>query len=164
MPDGEADEDPVARVAARVAVLQGEIEQRNEELNHLQIYLAVHQKLFGKSAKSHEIDKAGPAPVFPKKTASTSKRLPRMFPPGMGQPDFILFVRALILEHGRPMDKREIREGFKRKGRYIGGKPELELKNLGKKLARAEKAIIRISGAGYWPTDVPCPEVSYTPP
>ena len=164
MPDGEAGNDPVARATARAAVLRAEIEQRNEELKRLEIYLAVHHDLFDPPGKVDQISRAETAPIFPNKTVRPRKRAPRMFPPGISQAQFTPFVRDMILEHGRPMFKAEIRDGFKRMSRHIGGNPEFELKNLYRKLARAKKDIKHISGAGYWPIDVPCPEVGYVPP
>lgn len=149
----------VARAIEREAELQ-------KELDELKVFLSVYRKLRSQSGDY--------VPVMPNQSESTltdgsqsattdladSEPLPA--PKGMRQPEFVSFVRAMLLEHGRPMQQHEIMKGFRRKGRYVGGKNESE--NLKSKLWRAKNHIVSIGGSGYWPIDVACPAVSYTPP
>lgn len=82
-------------------------------------------------------------------------------PKGMRQPEFVGFVRTLLLENGAPMSAPDIIKRFRDKGRHVGGADESS--NLKTKLWRAKEQITIVPGAGYWPIDVPCEAVSYNP-
>jgi len=159
----DTNDEMVARVIAREAVLRAEIKQRTEELNRLQIYLSVHQELSGVSVKGDEPGKVETPPIFLNNSVDDFRPVLKDVPRGISQADFVPFARALILEHGRPMEKKGMLDGFKRRGCHVEVKEESKLRNLGKKLMRAKKEIIHISGSGYWSIDIPCPEVIYTP-
>jgi hypothetical protein len=82
-------------------------------------------------------------------------------PIGMSQEEFNSFIREILLEAGRPLDQPAILDRVHAKGRHVGGKDELS--NTKTKLWRAKDVITKIPGAGFWPADVPCPAVNYTP-
>lgn len=81
---------------------------------------------------------------------------------GMPQREFTDLARELLLARGRPMQSHPLLAAFHEIGRRVGGKDEL--RNLTTKLWRAQDEITKVPGAGYWPRDVPCPAVRYTPP
>jgi hypothetical protein len=82
---------------------------------------------------------------------------------GMSQIDFTKFVREILIERGRPLESEAIFDEIHTRGRKIGGEQEWE--NFKTKLWRAKKKedLALIPGAGYWPNDIPCPAVGYTP-
>jgi hypothetical protein len=82
-------------------------------------------------------------------------------PRGIGQEDFNSLAQEIILKAGKPMTHAPILEIIHRMGRRIGGKDEAA--NLKTKLWRAKEAgaLVLISGAGYWPTDIDCASVGY---
>ena len=126
MPDGKMNNELVALAIARMAELRAGIEQRNKELERFETYLAVHQELCDALAGVDQLSKAETALAFSKKGERPSKAASRTSLSGIRQVDFVPFVRDMILEYGRPMNKKQIYDGFKRKGRCIGGRPEFE--------------------------------------
>ncbi len=158
MAGGDTSDDLVTRAIARETELR-------RELDDLRVFLAVYRKLSGTSDDGHL-----PVSPEPKETvaATPSERSgffvsePAPPPQGMRQAEFVPFVRAMLLENGSPMQYHQILKGFHKKGRHVGGKNEAE--NLKSKVWRAKDQIINIGGSGFWPIDVPCPEVSYMPP
>lgn len=148
-------DDIVTRALAREAELQ-------RELTELRVFLSVYRKLVGVDEPSGVRGKPVTAIAASEDRGAALMEDAPPPPQGMRQTEFVPFVRAILLEHGRPMQQHEIRVEFKKKGRYVGGANENE--NLKSKLWRAREAIINIGGSGFWPIDVPCPAVSYVPP
>ncbi len=167
-------DDVIARAVAREAELQ-------KELTDLKVFLSVYRRLtdqkfgpvtphdhqnrdpenvhvFGGESGSPVLsgDAVGPVAILPNSS-------PRAEPPpkGMRQPEFVAFVRNLLIEQGRPMQAHEILSRFRDKGRHVGGSDETS--NLKTKLWRAKTEIIAIPGSGYWPVEIPCDAVSYHP-
>ena len=158
LPDREMADEIIARAVAREAELRAELEQ-------IQVFLSVYRKLAATQFQDTSTSPVGAGVT--ERTATegdlistgTDINIP---PQGMRQVEFVPFVRAMILERGRPMQPREILAAFKKKGRHVGGTNEFE--NLKSKLWRARHTIVNIGGSGWWPSDVPCPQVSYVPP
>jgi len=159
MSDFAKADDVVSRAIEREAALR-------KELDELRVFLSVYHKLRGQSGDYVPIlaNTADTDPTVGAQSAPDSFVYAEPPPPpkGMRQPEFVAFVRAMMLEHGRPMQQHEIMKGFKKRGRHVGGNNELS--NLKAKLWRAKEHIVSIAGSGYWPIDVACPAVSYTPP
>ena len=116
MPDGEMNNELVALAIAKMSELQAGIEQRSRELERFETYLAVHQELCDALAGVDQVSKADMIVGSAKDGGKILKATCRASPRGMNRADFMLFVRVLILKHGRPMNKEEIRDSFKRKG------------------------------------------------
>ena len=137
-----------------------------KELDELRVFLSVYRKLRGQNGDYVPTppNTADANPTDGSQSASSNFVYAEPPPPpkGMRQPEFVAFVRAMLLEHGHPMQQHEIMKGFKKKGRHVGGHNETD--NLKAKLWRAKESIVSIAGSGYWPIDVACPDVSYTPP
>ena len=57
--------------------------------------------------------------------------------------------------------RRDLLNLFRESGNAIGGTDEIQ--NLGTKLWYARATLTNIRGEGYWPADVPCAAVGYTP-
>jgi hypothetical protein len=153
----ERTDDVVARALAREAELQ-------KELAELRVFLSVYRKLNGqvpeKIAAPDSVVSNLPELGQPDRVGLFHPEIPPP-PKGIRQVEFTPFVRSIILEYGRPMQQHEILKAFQNKGRHVGGANQLD--NLKAKLWRARDQIINIGGSGFWPVDVECPEVSYSP-
>jgi hypothetical protein len=82
---------------------------------------------------------------------------------GISQPDYVILVRDILRESGRPLQPPEILDEIHKKGRHVGGTKEWD--NHKTKLWRAKNNhdVILIPGAGYWLPEVACPSVQYNP-
>jgi hypothetical protein len=132
-----------------------------EEIKQIDLFVSLYRKFSGEAGNEAVVaNESAAIPMPPAKAAAASSR--RVSRQGMPQHEFEPFVRALLLENGRPMQPSEILQGFASRGRVIGGVDEIG--NLKTKLWRARNKIANIPGAGYWPADVRCDAVSYEPP
>lgn len=159
------DSEIVAHVIAEEAQLRAELEPKNEKLMRLQAFLSVYEETAERLSKGKVIDLQ--ATTAPSNDGIGSGLDVLKFdasqpPPRMKQTEFVRFVRTMILDHGRPMVLKELLDGFHRNGRRVSAGNEL--KGLSKKLSAARAHIKRIPWSGYWPIDVPCARVGYTPP
>lgn len=127
-----------------------------EEIREIDLFLSLYEQFAG-----HPVSVGAMAASVVSDT-SKPRRGRKRGGGGMSQEDFIALARDLLLEIGRPVNGPALLEKFHEKGRHIGGADEI--KNLTTKIWRARDRIIKIPGAGYWPVEVPCPEVSYEPP
>jgi hypothetical protein len=147
------------------AAMQRAVARRKEleeEIKKIDIFLSMYQE-FASGEGTPLVMPASPAETSSLVSAASPKerRTRSGRSVGMAHEAFVQFVRNILLAHGRPMQRDEILEKFHEKGRNIGGADEVT--NLKSKLWRAQAEIARIPGAGFWPTDVPCPAVSYEP-
>jgi hypothetical protein len=153
----------VQKALARRAELQAEIDR-------IDVFLAVYAQLAeGRSAAEeptqHPVAEArlsgGSATVDT--TNQDIKEAPSRNRDGIPQHDFDKLARQLLIDRGRPIQPDELLSLFRQKGRRIGGHDEYS--NFKTKLWRAKdrQKLTLIPGAGYWPKDVPCQEVGYSP-
>jgi hypothetical protein len=126
-----------------------------EEIRQIDLFLSLYQQ-FARDPVSAGTTVAPEAP-----DVLNASRGRKRAGGGMSQEDFIGMAREFLLEIGRPVNGRTLLEKFREKGRQIGGVDEF--RNFNTKIWRARDRITKIPGAGYWPVDVPCPEVSYAP-
>lgn len=163
--DVKMDSEIVAHVAAEEAELRTELKPKNEKLMRLQAFLSVYDETAELLSKRKVVDlRAATATPTSGSESDADVLKPDVSQPipRMRQPEFVALARVTILEYGRPVTEKEILDGFHRKGRRVSNKNEP--KNLNRKLSKAKKQIVCIPGSGYWPVDIPCPKVSYTPP
>lgn len=168
---GESREDPAVRRALQRR------QELQEELKQVDLFLALYEKFVGPVGgtddtqmsvsnlwKAHDTPELGfndlvsavpPTPNAP--AVPTSSKTPRM-----NNKAFVALTREILLDNGRPIEKDDLLKRIQARGLRIGGSNESE--TMKSKLWRAKAEIIRIQGAGYWPIDVPCSAVSYSPP
>jgi hypothetical protein len=132
-------------------------EQLEAELRELNTFLAVYQRF------AKEVPAPAPenVPELFSRVGTGAVSEAEGKPPAMTQEDFVALARDILVGNGRPMTRSQLLAAFKARGRHVGGIDEQ--KNLGTKIWRARDRILNIPGAGYWPKDLPCPAVAYTP-
>jgi hypothetical protein len=149
------------------------------ELESIDIFLALYQRFASEEAAADSAiydkppepadTKARPAVDFRESDESqrqsavsrgplSRSKLPR----GMSQHDIEHLVRAILIAKGHPMSATDLVESIRQNGRFVGGRDEVA--NLKTKLWRARDRIALISGAGYWPSDIDCPQIGYSAP
>jgi hypothetical protein len=68
-------------------------------------------------------------------------------------------IRAVLIEHGRPMRRGQLVTALIDRGIHIGGiDPN---KNLGTIMWRLRDRFTNLEGYGYWPNDVSCESAGY---
>lgn len=135
-----------------------------EELSQIDTFVTLYRKYAGVADATAQDTNQAPAISSTEVSgvaAVTHVTSKNPAPKGMRQPEFVAFVREMLIEHGRPLQAHEILAGFHDSGRHVGGSDETS--NLKTKLWRAKKEITPIPGSGYWPIDLPCTAVSYNP-
>lgn len=165
VPEGaQMAQDPaLSRALARQEVLRGEIEERQKEMGDIDTFLSLYQR-FADDGAPNRARASGPAPeaavdesqFVGSDTQRSAKRS------GLSQPEFERIARELLIARGRPAQRRALLDLFQERNIVVGGADEL--KNLGTKIWMARAALTNIRGEGYWPVDIPCPAVGYTPP
>jgi hypothetical protein len=70
-------------------------------------------------------------------------------------------AREIILERGEPMTRSELADSIESRGIPLAGKDKA--KNVGTILWRFQDQFLNVQGRGYWPKDVPNPELDYHP-
>lgn len=139
---------------------QNAVKRRHEILQELE-EIDQFLELYRRFAKIGEPLPEGPPPRKRERNALLAQGLQHRphDRPSISQERFAKEARAILLEHGRPMQRPKLLAAFKARGLEIGGVDES--KNLGTKIWRARDKFINIAGEGYWPSDVSCPAVDY---
>lgn len=158
-----AQDSALSRALARQGALRHEIEERQDEIREIDTFLSLYRRF----ADDEPPNRAGTSessqvPAEDNDQPVSSDARSRTKRSGLTQPMFEKIVRELLLARGRPAQRRALLDLFRESGNIIGGADEM--RNLGTKLWYARAALTNIRGEGYWPTDVPCPDVGYIPP
>jgi hypothetical protein len=158
-----AQDSALARAIARQEALRREIEERQEEVREIEIFISLYPRFADDSPPNRE-QPSEPAPEAAvdenQSVGSDTRRSAKRS--GLTQPEFERISRELLLARGRPAQRQAFLDLFRERNIVVGGADEL--KNLGTKIWNARSVLTNIRGEGYWPTDVPCPAVGYSPP
>lgn len=87
----------------------------------------------------------------------TLKRERNIFPPRR----LADFARVEILKRGRPMTRGELVDAFASAGIPLAGTDKA--KNIGTIMWRFRDEFLNVPGRGYWPQDMPNPELNLLP-
>jgi hypothetical protein len=153
----------LSRALARQETLRREIEERQEEVRKIEIFVSLYPQFADDDPPNRAQASSETAPetgVDENRSAGgdTQQSGKRS---GLTQPEFERISRELLLARGRPAQRQAFLDLFRERHIVVGGVDEL--KNLGTKIWNARAVLTNIRGEGYWPTDVPCPAVGYIP-
>jgi hypothetical protein len=157
-----AQDSALSRALARQETLRHEIEERQEEVREIDTFISLYRR-FADDSPPNRAQASEPAPEaavdedqsVDNDTQRSTKRS------GLTQREFERISRELLLARGRPAQRRALLALFRERDIVVGGADEL--KNIGTKIWMARAVLTNIRGEGYWPVDVPCPDVGYIP-
>jgi hypothetical protein len=150
------------------------IDELKEELKKLEEFVGTYRKL-ALDLRIENMNKMGTSSPSTENGLAVDRReareaaAPDAAPPRRSRvtdnpkPDVVVAeALKLIREVGRPMTRREIREGLAARGTVVNGADPV--KALGTMLWRSgSDRLIQIEGRGYWPKDLPePPQPDYT--
>lgn len=133
--------------------IQGQIRSLQEELRAvtgiIHGFERLHQIQSGQLLGPDGDDRGGEA----------AQKRPRMAP---SPRELASLAREEILAKGRPLTRGDLVDALQARGVHISGLDKA--KNLGTILWRFRDEFSNIPGRGYWPTDMPNPELNIGPP
>jgi hypothetical protein len=158
--------DDVEEIALkRLAEIDATRRELDREESELRTFLATYRKLKETSpsggqttSQGDEEDAHAPAPAdgtsAPGMAQFPSKKYDRT--------QIEIAARGACLDAGRPLQRDPLLAAVQQRGIQIDGANRA--RNLGTIMWRLRKSFVNIRGEGYWPSDVPCPAVGYSPP
>jgi hypothetical protein len=124
-----------------------EIQKHMQELGRIDIFLKEHYRFSGENVPPLDEE----SPILGSSGHGNSQSL------------FEALTRTILLENGEPMDTTEVVKAFQKRQHPLGGSNEWKTASNRLWKAKSEGTFEHFEGKGYWPADVPCPAIGYTP-
>lgn len=127
------------------------------ELKKLNDFIELYEEIFGTEAEqaSHSLPFEQPKPGETQESAPPPRR---KNPP---RQEIGRRAREVILSNGTPMTRGELLNALAARGmQIVAANPP---KAMGTIMWRLRRQFVNLEGYGYWPKDVPCAVVGYSP-
>lgn len=120
-----------------------------QEIEKVEDFIRLHREIFGTDCENSE--------------PARESRLMRAHWRRHARPkDLGPIVERILKEHGRPLNRRQLVDVLKERDVVMPSADEPRY--LGTVLWRLQNRFVNIEGQGYWPRNIPCEAVGYSPP